>query len=124
MLVDPASFRCRQCGACCRAPGYVILQPSEPEAIAAFLNLDVYAFTEAYTRLTWNRHDLSLIEREDGACIFLQPDNTCRIQAVKPKQCRDFPFLWRTPTLVEVCPGLRSEHTRPLLDITYIMRRY
>ena len=112
MLADPATFRCRCCGACCRVPGYVALAPGETEAIAAFLGLDVYAFTETYTRLTWNRRDLSLTEREDGACIFLLPDNTCRIQPVKPAQCRGFPFLWRTPTLVNACEGLRDTPAR------------
>lgn len=46
MKVDPATFQCRRCGACCRVPGYVALEPGEPEAIAAFLGLDVYAFKE------------------------------------------------------------------------------
>ncbi|HRR32622.1 MAG TPA: YkgJ family cysteine cluster protein [Kiritimatiellia bacterium] len=112
MLIDPATFRCRQCGACCRVPGYVALESRETEAIADFLGLDVYAFTEAYTHLTWNRRDLSLIEREDGGCIFLEPDNSCRIQPVKPKQCRGFPSLWHTPALVKTCAGL-SPGRRP-----------
>jgi len=112
MLADPATFRCRCCGACCRVPGYVALVPGETETIAAFLGLDVYAFTESYTRLTWNRRDLSLTEREDGACIFLLPDNTCRIQPVKPAKCRGFPFLWRTPALLKACEGLRDTPAR------------
>lgn len=112
MLADPATFRCRCCGACCRVPGYVALAPGETETIAAFLGLDVYAFTATYTRLTWNRRDLSLTEREDGACIFLLPDNTCRIQPVKPAQCRGFPFLWRTPALLKACEGWRDTPAR------------
>ncbi len=111
MIPDPATFRCRRCGACCRAPGYVALSPGEPEAIAAFLGLDVYAFTGRYARLTLNRRDLSLNEREDGACVFLQSDNTCRIQPVKPEQCRGFPFLWRSPRLEQACAALR--HLQP-----------
>lgn len=106
-LVDPVTFRCQRCGACCRVPGYVVLGTGETEAIAEFLGLDVYVFTDVYTRLTWNRRDLSLIEREDGTCIFLNPDNSCRIQPVKPTQCRGFPFLWRTAALVKACAGLR-----------------
>ena len=110
MLADPATFRCQRCGACCRVPGYVALEPGETEVIASFLGLDVYAFTEEYTRLTWNRRDLSRTEREDGACIFLNPDNSCRIQPVKPTQCRGFPFLWRTPALIKACAGLCVNH--------------
>jgi len=107
-LPDPATFRCRRCGACCRVPGYVALAPGEAEAIAAFLGLDVYAFTERYTALTFNRRDLSLIEGEEGRCIFLQDDNTCRIQPVKPAQCKGFPFLWRSKQLERACPALRE----------------
>jgi hypothetical protein len=105
-MLSPATFSCRRCGACCRVPGYVALAPGEPEAIAGFLGLDLYAFTERYTTLTFNRKDLSLTEQEDGRCVFLQEDNTCRIQPVKPAQCRGFPFLWRSKALDKACPAL------------------
>jgi Fe-S-cluster containining protein len=111
MMADPATFRCQRCGACCRVPGYVALAPGEPEAIAAFLGLDIYAFTARYTALTFNRRDLSLVEGEDGRCVFLQDDNACRIQPVKPAQCRGFPFLWTSPGLARVCPALRPSGT-------------
>ena len=106
-MVDPATFRCRRCGACCRVPGYVALEPGEPEAIAAFLGMDVYAFTERFTTLTFNRRDLSLVEGAEGRCVFLQDDSTCRIQPVKPAQCKGFPFTWRSRTLEQCCPALR-----------------
>jgi len=107
-MIDPATFHCVRCGACCRVPGYVALAAGESESIAAFLGLDVYTFTERYTTLTWNRRDLSLIEKEDGGCVFLQDDNTCRIQSVKPAQCKGFPFLWRSPRLEKECAALRA----------------
>jgi Fe-S-cluster containining protein len=69
--------------------------------------MDAYAFTEAYTRLTLNRKDLSLTEQDDGSCVFLQTDGTCRIQPVKPAQCRGFPFLWRSKNLERVCAALK-----------------
>jgi len=107
MAADPATFRCRRCGACCRVPGYVALEQGEPEAIAAFLGMDVYTFTERYTRLTMNRRDLSLVEAETGWCVFLEEDNTCRIQAVKPAQCKGFPFQWSSKALEKACAALR-----------------
>lgn len=110
--IDPATFRCRRCGACCRVPGYVALGPGEPEAIAAFLGMNVYAFTEQYAVFTANRRGLSLTEREDGGCIFLLDDNTCRIQPVKPAQCRGFPFLWRSAVLDKTCPALGDATTK------------
>ncbi|MCL2104956.1 MAG: YkgJ family cysteine cluster protein, partial [Kiritimatiellaeota bacterium] len=71
---------CQRCGACCRVPGYVALGPGEVETIAAFLGMDVYAFTERYTKFMLNRRGLSLTEQENGHCIFLQADNICRVQ--------------------------------------------
>jgi len=99
-------FTCQRCGACCRVPGYVALEHGEAEAIATFLGMDVYAFTERYTTLTLNRSDLSLIEQENGSCVFLQDDNACRIQPVKPRQCRNFPTAWKSPRLRQICPAL------------------
>ncbi|MEI7899882.1 MAG: YkgJ family cysteine cluster protein [bacterium] len=110
-MIDPATFQCARCGACCRVPGTVALQAGEPETIAAFLGLDVYAFTAAYTTLMLNRSVLSLIESEDGRCVFLQDDNTCRIQPVKPAQCTGFPFLWRSKTLERNCAALKQART-------------
>ena len=100
-------FNCQQCGNCCRVPGAVHISPDEAGAIAAFLGMDVYAFTETYTRLGTSRINLELLEHPDGACIMLKDDNTCRINPVKPQQCRDFPSGWRTPATVAACPALQ-----------------
>ncbi len=104
----PPSFACRRCGNCCRGPGDVILDPDEIDAIARLLALDAHSFTGRYTLLTGDRRSLTLIERPDGACIFLTSDNTCRIESAKPRQCRGFPFLWRTARLANMCAGWRS----------------
>lgn len=98
-------FVCKRCGNCCRAPGYVHLRAGEAEAIAAELGLDVRLFFDRYTKLTADRRSLSLTEAADGSCIFLQPDNSCRIQVVKPRQCRDYPAHWRSDLLDAACAG-------------------
>jgi Fe-S-cluster containining protein len=100
-------FVCRRCGNCCRPTGYVRLEPDEVEAIAAFLGLPIPAFTEAYTRLTADRRQLSLKERQDGSCIFLQSDNTCLINDAKPRQCRTFPLGWSFPGYERLCEACR-----------------
>jgi Fe-S-cluster containining protein len=52
---------------------------------------------------------LALTEGPGGACIFLEGDPaTCRIQAAKPQQCRDFPFTWRYENIAQVCPAARD----------------
>jgi Fe-S-cluster containining protein len=107
MRTPLTSFNCQRCGSCCRVPGYVALESGEAETIASFLGLDIYAFTAQYAAITVNRNNLSLIERPDGGCIFIQDDNTCRIQPVKPAQCKGFPFQWKSKQLKAICPELR-----------------
>jgi uncharacterized protein len=101
-------FSCRRCGFCCSLSGFVLLEAGEAERIAAFLGIGVYEFTERYACLSIGRRHLSLTEREDGACIFLDDDRRCRIQPVKPVQCRRFPFAWSSRDLEAGCAGLRA----------------
>ena len=103
-------FSCIRCQACCRQPGYVRLLPDEPDAIAAFLGMEVREFIETYTCLTRDRQALSLIEQDNGACIFL--DRGCRIQPAKPRQCKDFPFTWRFSDFEKICGWARQRAKR------------
>ncbi len=96
-------FNCKQCGACCREPGYVCLAPGEAEAIAEHLQMEQYEFTARYTRLTKSRRELSLTEQPGGACVFLTDRQACLVQAVKPAQCRDFPRKWTFDGWQEIC---------------------
>lgn len=104
-MSDSPDFVCLRCGACCRAPGDVRLEAGEAEAIACAVGMTFARFLETCTRLSRDRRALSLIDGADGACLFLNPDNTCRIQAVKPRQCRDYPHRWRSASLDAVCAG-------------------
>ncbi len=105
--MDLRTFKCIQCHACCRQPGYVRLRAAEPDAIAGYLQMEVHDFIEAFTVLTDDRTCLSLIEQPDGACIFLT-ENGCRIHPVKPAQCRDFPKAWRFSEFGQICGWARS----------------
>lgn len=70
--------------------------------------MDVTAFTEQYTRLRNDRLGLSLRDQADGACIFLAGSPaTCHIQAVKPRQCRDFPMQWKYEDLNAICEAMK-----------------
>lgn len=107
------NFACQCCGYCCSFSGYVILAEGEAEEIAAFLNLDIYQFTEQYTELLIGRQQLTLTEQANGRCIFLEDNNLCRIQAVKPLQCTSFPYKWRNADVEKHCAGfatLRAAH--------------
>ena len=106
----PEDFRCLRCGKCCRWKGLVKVTDAEADSIAAFLNMEPRAFIESLTRLSPDRTTLSLLEKEDGSCYFYDEENRCcRIQPVKPGQCRAFPFVWNFPGWEQACEGGREE---------------
>ncbi len=98
----PIFHECDRCTACCRWPGQVKVTDAEVERIAAFLGLAMDTFRNQYMRLNASRTGLVLEDRDDGACVFLEGGN-CRIQSVKPQQCRDFPNLWNFPGFEKEC---------------------
>ena len=102
-----AGFQCRRCGNCCRWPGHVHVNDREIDAIAAMLGMTPELFIEKYTRLTEDRRGLSLIENEQGHCIFLENTEPAsfRIDENKPQQCRDFPARWNFPGWEDECAG-------------------
>jgi Fe-S-cluster containining protein len=104
-------YQCQRCTACCRWPGQVKVGAREIAAIAAYLGIEEHDFIQQFTRLRSQRDGLALLDKENGECFFLDGSD-CRIQAVKPQQCRDFPNRWNFPGWREVCeatPGLTRE---------------
>ena len=83
---------------------------AEITVIAQFLGMDEYDFIQRYTRLRDRRDGLTLIEKPNGECIFLE-GRDCAVQPVKPSQCTGFPNTWNFPGWREVCeatPSLRD----------------
>lgn len=76
--------------------------------MAGFLGLAEADFVERYTRLRGNRGGLALNERPNFECVFLDGSD-CRVQPVKPQQCRDFPNLWRFPGCEARCRAVPRE---------------
>ena len=52
---------------------------------------------------------LSIIDKPNGECIFLEGVNTCTIQAVKPAHCKGFPNAWNFPGWREICEAVPVE---------------
>ena len=73
--------------------------------MAAFLGVSELDFIERYTRLRPDRRGLALAGCAGGACIFLA-GRDCRVQPVKPQQCRDFPNGWNFPGFEKICRAL------------------
>lgn len=103
----PIFWECDRCTACCRWPGDVRLSDAEISRIAAHLGIPEAEFIDRFTRLNRTRSGLSLTEGPDGACILLE-GNDCRIQPVKPDQCRGFPNRWSFPGFEKLC------HAKPI----------
>ena len=104
-------FACQPgCTACCEHPGFIYLAEEDIPRIAAYLSLTPVAFEKQYVYRT--RNILRLRNARHARCHFLDATG-CRIHAVKPIQCRAFPF-W--PELIEsvrewrktasYCPGI------------------
>lgn len=96
---DGLRFACTQCGNCCSgASGFVWVTPEECERIASALRMPVDEFLRGHTRRTVSGRR-SLLEHRDGDCEFLDRradgKTACRIHAVRPVQCRTWPF-WKS----------------------------
>ena len=102
---SPPRYACQRCTNCCRWPGFVKLTESDITAIAGFLEMTERDFIQQYSRLRPNRDGLALTDQPDGACIFLEGQD-CRIQPVKPIQCRGFPNEWNFPGWRDVCEAV------------------
>jgi hypothetical protein len=102
-------FQCQQCGDCCAGRGGIFVRPEEVAEMAAFLKMDEPEFSHRYLEPSSLGTRLAI---KDGVCVFLD-DNRCRVHAVKPFICRQWPFL---PALLAdpeefeaakgACPGL------------------
>lgn len=99
-------YACQRCGNCCRWPGDVRITDAEVTSIAAHLGLSDAAFTDQYARLNANRTGLSIIDKPNGECVFLEGLNTCLIQPVKPFQCKGFPNDWQFPGWRDICEAI------------------
>lgn len=109
-----ATFECKQCGNCCRGPGFVRITPEDAERIAQFLNIKLSSFYNQYTfcpdGLMSGRAECSerwLLDTEADECVFLE-NNLCRIHPVKPAQCRSFPARWRPRDFLRYCKGMQD----------------
>jgi len=102
-------FSCCQCGECCRGEKGILVTPAELEAMAGHLGLSADEFTSRFLVATPLGPQLAT---RSGTCI-MQAGSLCRVHPVKPRICRQWPFL---PALVahadefeaakEACPGI------------------
>jgi Fe-S-cluster containining protein len=127
---DGLRFDCREdCALCCRGePGVVKVNAGERARIAAHLGLGEEEFRRRYCRRivlgAW-----SLREHPNGDCVFVTAENLCSIYAVRPRQCRTYPF-WRSTLASRAaweregreCPGIGRGRLHTPEDIAAYLR--
>jgi uncharacterized protein len=88
---DGLRFKCTECGQCCTgSPGYTWVSVKEVEEISEHLKIPIADFARKYLRIVDGK--IALLEDPvNYDCIFLR-DKKCSIYAIRPKQCRTFPW--------------------------------
>lgn len=84
-------FDCTMCGQCCQGQGGIVVSPAEQVRLAEFLDIDVSTFCTRYTVPQGKK--MVLRSREDGYCVFFDPQKACTVHPAKPDVCRAWPFF-------------------------------
>jgi Fe-S-cluster containining protein len=105
-------FTCQMCGDCCRGYGGTYVSESDIQAIAEFVHEDPDTFKAQYCQLSGKRYVLA--QAPNGYCVFW--DALCRIHPVKPRMCRNWPYIQAVLKDVDnwhamrnSCPGIRTD---------------
>jgi Fe-S-cluster containining protein len=107
-------FECLKCGDCCRGYGGTYLTDRDIKTIAAYVQKDLDVFKANYCRASGSRTFLT--QQHNGYCIFWDRDHACTIHPVKPRMCRQWPYIesvlvdvdnWRI--MASMCPGIRTD---------------
>jgi lysine-N-methylase len=118
-------FDCHSCTNCCRNRAVNVSEKDRKRIIAAGWEQRLAGQPLFATYKLGGRQLHHLVMRSDGACIFLDDDNLCRLHketgaASKPLACRVYPFL-PTPGADGVrcdirmdCPSASANQGRPL----------
>lgn len=107
LAMEGLRFECQPgCTRCCNVEGYVYLSEEDLGRAAAYLGLSPAEFETRY--VIRYRHRLRFRKPKNSQCHFLN-ENGCSIHAVKPTQCRLYPF-W--PELVESRQAWNAERKR------------
>lgn len=118
-------FECTRCGRCCTGAGTVRVDGEEQVRLAEHLGIGLDAFRARYLRRLPDG-ELSLVEKPDTDCVFWEREAGCAVYAVRPRQCRTWPF-WRGnvatrahwDSAAEGCPGMNEG---PLHDAGHVAR--
>jgi len=106
---------CVACGGhCCTGEsGYIWIKYEEIKQMARFVNLSIEDFATMYLRKVKHRYSLKekQLAPDNFACVFFDETiQQCTVYAVRPRQCRTFPFWEQFKNNEEEvrkeCPGI------------------
>jgi uncharacterized protein len=121
---DGLRFRCTRCGNCCTGePGNVWVDDAEIDALSEFIGETRTEFVARFTKL--GQRGRTLREKSNGDCVFYDREQGCTVYAVRPRQCRTWPF-WESNVRTEaawehtcgICPGAGKGGLIPAEEIT------
>jgi len=105
-------FECTQCGDCCRGYGGTHVTGADIQAIAEYLRIPAETVRHRYCVLSGDKRMLA--QGDNGYCVFW--DRVCTIHPVKPRMCRQWPFIASVLTdvtnwaiMADGCPGMRVD---------------
>jgi len=111
-LANQNIFECRNCGECCKGYGGTYLSEADIVRIADYIGMTPETFASTHCRISGNRPLLA--QKADGYCVFW--DQICTIHPVKPRMCRQWPYIKNVLREVEnwkimgaMCPGIQSD---------------
>jgi Fe-S-cluster containining protein len=118
-------FACTRCGHCCGGgPGTIRVSDEEIADLAAHTHESIESFRAKYTRRI-RGGDISLKEKRNLDCIFYDRSAGCTVYAMRPRQCRTWPFwssVVHSPETWEEaarsCPGMNEGPLRAADAIT------
>lgn len=122
-------FECTGCGRCCTGRGehYIAATSAEQERIRASLGLSRRWFRRRY--VTAYADGTEGLRWDGDRCAFLDADLRCRIYAVRPAQCRHYPYwpeVVRSPSAwtreARRCEGIGRGNAVPLSRVMTALR--
>ncbi|RPJ16632.1 MAG: YkgJ family cysteine cluster protein [Desulfobacteraceae bacterium] len=105
-------FKCTMCGECCKGYGGTYVTDKDIVAIAGYISADSKSFVSKYCDMSGGKPLLA--RGGNGCCVFW--DKVCTIHPVKPRMCRQWPFIKSVLADVDnwyvmagMCPGIRTD---------------
>ncbi len=104
-------FQCKKCGNCCKGFGGTFITAEDIEAISKYIKADPRNFVTDYCQMSEGKPILG--QGKNGYCLFW--NGLCLIHPVKPRMCREWPFIkavmvdidnWSE--MASCCPGINN----------------